>query len=344
MSTEILRHGRAGLLAAVVSCVACSGCTSVIMSGSLRDAWLDAADRPMSEDADEDGPPAAADASSETRQRPGAARGASTDAGGDAVEPPVAPLSLADALAVADAQLASTGGLVGEARQTLATMLEATPAQDWPVVVEEFATALAASRKTAAAEGRLAAPAAPAGDPVASTAAAGTVVSAAAEPPSVTAAAPTATEPPAAAAPPADAPAAVDGPELAVANACFASRVRAWGVVDRFATDRFAAGQQVILYYELDRVTAEESAAGHTTRVDTRLALRGHDGGVLHEWSFDPLEETCLSRRRDYFARYVLSLPESLAPGPCRLEVTIEDLCSGRTVATSLPLEIVRAR
>ena len=345
MTTAPLRHRRSRWLVAIAMCAATStGCTSAITSAYLRDGWLDAVERSSPEDDDRPLAP----------RRPGGpgdggdAGDGGSDAEGGGPEPAAAPLSLDDAVAVAEKQLETTGGLSPEARATLVGMLGATPPQDWPVVVEEFALAMAASRKAKAA-GPL--PAVPA-DAVASPDAPPP-----AEPPPVPTPAPSpagassgpAVAPPQAAAAGADKPAAeatsegaadLHGP-LAVANACFASRVRAWGVVDRFAADRFAPGQQVILYFELDHVASQESSAGHTTRVDTGLTLRGGDGTVLHEWTFDPLEETCLSRRRDYFARYVLALPAALPPGPCRLEVRVADLCSGRTATASLPLDIV---
>jgi hypothetical protein len=350
MTTEMLRHCRLGLIAACVSCAACSGCTSVITSAYLRDAWLDSVERPAADTEAADDPVEEDRPAGAGRREAAPPRDAVRAADGadrDGREPEAAPLSLDDAVAVAEAQLATTGGLSADARSTLVTMLEATPPQDWPVVVEEFAIALVASRKLAAAAPPPAVaapvvPAAAAAPPEAPAGSASVADSSSVPPPAapVAAAVVPVVAGAAAASQQGEAPADA-GRELAVANVCFASRVRAWGVVDRFPADRFAPGQQVILYFELDHVESQESAAGHTTRVDTRLVLRGADGGVLHEWTFDPLEETCLSRRRDYFARYVLALPNELPAGRCRLDLKVEDLCSGRTAATSLPLEVV---
>jgi hypothetical protein len=372
-----LRFARPWL--AATACVALTGgCSSVITSAYLREAWLDTLERATDgTDADED-PPAAA------RSR----RRAAADAGADAVDPAPAPLSLAEAVAAAETRLADAGGLSEAARGTLVTMLESTPPQDWPVVVEEFAAALAAGSEAAAAPNAkpTVSPAAAASenpstssprehvavDPVAAPPTAAATVPAAV---SAAAVAPVPPVPPSAAAstasPVSGAPviepvaasasqssesqrpavqavaddaaaalAAAATPALSIVNACFASRVRAWGVVDRFETSRFRPGQQVILYFEIENLSSRQSADGHSTRVDTRLVLLAADGTRLHEWTFDPLEETCLSKRRDYFARYVLELPAALPPGPCRLELAVEDALAGRTAVTTLPLEI----
>lgn len=345
-----LRFARPWLAAA--ACVALTGgCSSVITSAYLREAWLDTLERATDgTDADED-PPAAA----RNRRTP-------AERDEEAADPPPAPLSLAEAVAAAETRLADAGGLSEAARGTLVAMLESTPPQDWPVVVEEFAAALAAGSE-AAEPAREKPPVAPPAKPSV-VAAEDVAPDAAVSPPAPAAAAP---EPPAAAsnAAPASAAAVIEPvaaaaskppqpsaptaappdaapPDPSIANACFASRVRAWGVVDRFESSRFRPGQQVILYFEIDNLSSRQSADGHSTRVDTRLVLLAADGTRLHEWTFEPLEETCLSKRRDYFARYVLELPAALPPGPCRLEVAVEDALAGRTAATTLPLEIVR--
>lgn len=129
-------------------------------------------------------------------------------------------------------------------------------------------------------------------------------------------------------------------PEVSVHNACFATRVQAWGVVDRFAVDRFRPGQEVIVYFELENLSVDRTPAGHTTCIDTGLVLVAADGRRLHDWGFEPIQETCPARRRDYFARYVVRIPGSIPAGACRLEITVTDTLAGRTATTTLPLEI----
>jgi hypothetical protein len=117
--------------------------------------------------------------------------------------------------------------------------------------------------------------------------------------------------------------------------------VRAWGAVDRFETAQFEPGQELIVYFELDQLTSRESAEGHTTRIETVLSLVDAGGRRVHEWTFEPLEETCGGHRRDYFARYLVALPEAMPDGSCRLEVAVTDTIAGRTAQASLPLEVV---
>ena len=91
---------------------------------------------------------------------------------------------------------------------------------------------------------------------------------------------------------------------------------------------------------ELDDLSSSRSADGHTTCIDAALRLVSPSGRLVHEWNFEPIAETCGSRRRDYFARYVVRIPDSAPPGDCRVEVTITDTLADRTATATLPLEI----
>ena len=128
---------------------------------------------------------------------------------------------------------------------------------------------------------------------------------------------------------------------LRVDNPCFAWQVRAWGDVERCDVSRFHTGQQVIVYFEVDNLTSDQQSDGHATKLDTELRLVNASGECLHEWEFPPLAESCPTPRRDYFARYILELPEGIAPGPLRLEMTVNDLLGEKSADVALPLELV---
>lgn len=319
------------VLFAVLACTSASfGCTSVISSAYLRETWLDAVEHASESraDAKANDKVAAHDESNVDN----AEETAALPAGGDVNALPDtaawSPATLDEAVDEARRRLAKSGGLNDAARGTLIATLKSTPRQDWPVIVEEFTAVLAAAQIANAPE---ASGAAEATD----------------ESPSVAAAEPVAPMPPAesprtAATEPDQPPAqpAPIQPVFAVQNACFASRVRAWGVVDRFETAQFHPGQEVIVYFELDQLTSRESAEGHTTRIDTVLRLVDASGRRVHEWTFEPLEETCGSHRRDYFARYLVAVPPATPAGSCRLEVVVADTIAGRTAQASMPLDV----
>jgi len=354
-------------LSAALACVsASSGCTSVISSAYLREAWLDAVEQAaeVRADAKRTGKTSSAGASDTDAEEETV--GQSAD--GDAIRDPEAvawsPATLDEAVDEANRRLAQAGGLNAAARGTLIATLKSTPRQDWPVVVEEFSAALAAAQADSGGGPVSGGGPADADNPA-------SVAKAKDEPPggsgknaaprsnlidtnsegtaAATAAEPVAPMPPAetarAAGPAPDqqvAPPSQAKPTFAVQNACFASRVRAWGVIDRFETAQFQPGQELIVYFELDQLESRQSAEGHTTRIDTVLRLVDAGGQRVHEWTFEPLEETCGSHRRDYFARYLVALPAAMPAGSCRLEIFVTDSIAGRTAQASLPLEVTR--
>jgi chemotaxis protein histidine kinase CheA len=128
---------------------------------------------------------------------------------------------------------------------------------------------------------------------------------------------------------------------LRVDNPCFAWQVRAWGDVVRCDISRFHIGQQIIVYFEVDNLTSDVGPDGHATKLDTQLKLVNASGECLHEWKFPPLAESCPAPRRDYFARYILQVPEGISPGPLRLEMTVNDLLGEKSTDLALPLEVI---
>jgi len=337
-----------GLLAVVLLL---AGCSSVLTTASLRDL-MRGGDEHASEagriasDAREEDP---ADSPSE----------ANDDASGGAA---------ADvhrrqaAVGEATRRLAKLGHLDAAAQATLAETLDRTEQEDWPAVIEAFAETLAAAAPPAIAvpeptpEAEAGAPVSPApvdthvtakaeldAEPAPATADLRPAVPApvvdTATPPLIPS--PLAGEPsvPVRSSTTADDDASAAN-TLTVQNACFAARVQAWGVVDRFPVDRFRPGQELIVYFELEGLSAGTSPAGHTTCIDTTLQLVAADGRRLHDWSFEPIAETCRSRRHDYFARYVIRLPDQLPAGACRIDVQVTDTIGSLVAEASLPLEI----
>jgi len=325
-------------LAAVLA--SATGCTSALTTASLRGFPWDTADTK-------------ADVSDEA-----AAVAADSDAAeSDDAEPAVDhDARRAAAIEEAIARLSKVGTLDEQTQSALMATLQNTEPEDWPVVVAEFAAALtkagtatAAAHVVAKAELSQPAPAPPPAIETAPEPAPTTTPVSAPEPPAPAAelkpeAGDVSVSAPATAAeslPLSDAATAVASIRtVSIRTACFASRVQAWGVFDRFPADRFSPGQEVIVYVELDDLAATTAADGHTTCIDAALRLVAADGRPLTTWNFEPIAETCASRRRDYFARFVVRIPETAAAGRCHVALAITDTLAGKTVETTLPLEI----
>lgn len=308
-----------------------SGCTTLLTAGGLQEAFQDAGD-------------ASAMASYDTDVDSGAADGVVMDGEGNsspgADATPVDPAAAEEALEAALEQLAAAGHLTAATEDALTAAVEDAPPQDWPDIIDAFVATIEATpapqrtamRPVDAPSTAAARPSPAVEQPVNPERAAPTANESVAE--QATAIEAAAASPPS---PPADPPTAAC---LSVVNPCFASRVRGWGSVERFESSQFQPGQELIVYFELEDLTGDESPEGHTTRVDTTLQLISDDGQRLHEWRFEPLKETCRTPRRDYFARYVVRIPADLPAGACRLDLAVTDAVAHATAHASLPLEI----
>jgi hypothetical protein len=261
-------------------------------------------------------------------------------------------LTLDQAVERAVSRLSAAGQLDAATQATLLAMLESTNPEDWPAAIDAFTASLEANRPPIPAQ-----PAAdtapdnsisqtePVTEPMPETEALNMpapVEEAVNAPAEVTAmviepvshtveqAAPEPEDP-------ADEPVV---PALAIRNPCFVTKVKAWGVVDRFPTQIFRRGQEVIVYFELEHLSCRSDSKGHVTSIDTAFRLVGADGAQIRDWTFEPVDETCLSQRRDYFARYFLRMPDNAPAGPCRLEFVVTDRLAGVSTQSHLDLEI----
>jgi len=398
----VLGWGTIGWALACVSVLTQSGCMSAITTAALRESLrdtvshaTDGSESPEDRD-EEENPPETAGRT--ITDRPSRSSNHETRVHAQAATPTPIPQSLDAALNQAIGRLAGVGGFDSAAQATLVATLESTRAEDWPFVIEAFATSLEANRPRA--DQAIAKPAYTAATfttgAIASTplrfpeptetqfaqlepSLAGSssenngleIVQAAKPVPSPEAQAESTSSATAASShqPHVELIAAEVIPEgavtlpeyhtkpiltaliepamrpsLAIHNPCFASRVRAWGVVDAFEQHTFQPGQELIVYFELEELSSRESPAGHSTSVDTVFQLVNSDGARLGQWSFEPIEETCRSPRRDYFARYFLRIPTDAPAGSCQLAFVVTDTLAGISTQAHLDLEIARGQ
>ncbi len=328
--------------AAIVACFS-SGCTTVLSTASLRDLFMGLDDR-----VDDSEIPIASGDNVSARN--------DDDDSADAER-------RAAAIEEAISRLSKIENLDDAARATLIATLQRTDQEDWPVVVDAFAESLAdAPSAHVVAKADLDSIAVTTSEPLVTVP---MEVPSAPEPvpAPVPAPAPVPEEtakPVAEPVQPAEVMVATSGspapeteaipepvtprpPTLVIRNAAFASRVQAWGVLDRFAANRFRSGQEVIVYFELEGLSAGESATGHTTCIDSRLRLVTSDGEAVHDWTFEPIAETCRARRHDYFARYLVRIPAEAKPGRHRVELAVTDTLSGQVAVEAIDLEILAA-
>ncbi|WP_435017068.1 hypothetical protein TA3x_004658 [Tundrisphaera sp. TA3] len=103
------------------------------------------------------------------------------------------------------------------------------------------------------------------------------------------------------------------------------------------------AGQQVVIYSQIDGIRYESIPSGFRYRVAGQLEILP-EGGGSPVWSI-PLgigDDPCRVRRRDFFIPYIFTVPKTIAPGRYMLRLTVRDLTSDRSATRDVPVVIAR--
>jgi hypothetical protein len=114
--------------------------------------------------------------------------------------------------------------------------------------------------------------------------------------------------------------------KLELKNLAFCERVEHFGGFSEFPRNEFSPKQQVILYVEVENFAAEHrSAAGYETELQGRYTVFDGRGNIVAERELPLDKSICRNYRRDYYLVYPLYMPDAIAPGRYRLELSIED-------------------
>jgi hypothetical protein len=128
--------------------------------------------------------------------------------------------------------------------------------------------------------------------------------------------------------------------QLEVQSLAFCTEIVSYGQVKRFASTRFAPGQKVILYCEIDNFVAEKTADGYHTELQGSYEIFDDRGAKVAGQVLPTDRQRCDQYLRDYFIAYQMHLPAQLEPGKYRLELTMECAKGKKYGQGSLPLEI----
>jgi hypothetical protein len=115
--------------------------------------------------------------------------------------------------------------------------------------------------------------------------------------------------------------------KLELRNLVFCERVDHFGWYGEFPRKEFQPKQQVILYTEVENFAAEHKGpAGYETELQGSYEIYDSSGQIVASRQLQLDKEVCRNYRRDYFLGYKIYMPENIAPGRYRLELTVEDL------------------
>ena len=127
---------------------------------------------------------------------------------------------------------------------------------------------------------------------------------------------------------------------LALDNLEFCTEIETYGQIKPFAGNRFKAGQQVILYCEVENFAAAEKDGQFKTQLQGNYDIYDANGTKVVGQMLPADQQQSRNRLRDYFVAYQMYLPKQLAEGTYRLQLTIEDPIGKKYGQANIPFEI----
>lgn len=116
--------------------------------------------------------------------------------------------------------------------------------------------------------------------------------------------------------------------DLEVKNAAFCRAVESYGDIDEFEKYTFRAGEEVLLYCEVDNFVslAVPDGESYETHLSGSYQLVGTGGYPVEDQSLPANRHVSRTPRRDYFMVYRIWMPKTISPGEYQIKLAIEDL------------------
>jgi hypothetical protein len=129
---------------------------------------------------------------------------------------------------------------------------------------------------------------------------------------------------------------------LEVRSVSFCTEIESYGQIKPFKSNRFDAGQQVILYCEIENFSAKESGDSYVTEMQGSYDIFNADNQKVVSQLLPVDRQVSSNYLRDYYIAYQMHLPKQLPPGKYRLQLTMEDVGGKKYGQSSIDLEIAK--
>ena len=113
--------------------------------------------------------------------------------------------------------------------------------------------------------------------------------------------------------------------DLVVRNLAFCTDVEGFANIKQFDKYEFQAGEEVILYAELDNLKHEETVDGYRTSLEIGYKIFDSADHLIDEQQSSGSQECSPVLRHDFYVTQRIRLPERLYPGRHILKLVVED-------------------
>ncbi|HEX4000257.1 MAG TPA: hypothetical protein VHX65_17025 [Pirellulales bacterium] len=125
-----------------------------------------------------------------------------------------------------------------------------------------------------------------------------------------------------------------------VRNLAFCKEVTSFGVYTKFPNYEFTAGEEALIYCELENLKAASTDRGYHTAVKGTYEILDSHGSRMTEQEFPASDDFCANARRDFFILYHIWIPKQIAAGSYTLQLTIEDTQTNRVGQSTMQFKV----
>lgn len=127
---------------------------------------------------------------------------------------------------------------------------------------------------------------------------------------------------------------------LQVRSLAFVESVNGYGDYEPLEISKFRAGQEILLYAEIENFSSRSTKQGFRTRLGTSFEIVDKNGKRVDSAQFPEVEDLCKSARRDFHMQYTITLPTRIYPDEYEIRLIVTDEQSQKIGQASLPFEI----
>lgn len=127
---------------------------------------------------------------------------------------------------------------------------------------------------------------------------------------------------------------------LELRNLEFIQSVDSFGQFKPFPSHDFQPKQEVLLYVEIENFTSRDNGGKFETALQSNYEIYDQSGRRIDARQFPEVKDSCRVRRRDFYVPYRLYMPENIAAGTYRLELTVRDSAADKFGQASIEFNI----
>ncbi len=127
---------------------------------------------------------------------------------------------------------------------------------------------------------------------------------------------------------------------LELRNLEFIQSVDSFGQFKPFPSHDFQPKQEVLLYVEIENFTSRDNGGKFETALQSNYEIYDQSGRRIDARQFPEVKDSCRVRRRDFYVPYRLYMPENIASGTYRLELTVRDSAGDKFGQASIEFRI----